>query len=47
MDYRELLMRDWDIKGEIFPDKKLCPLRQKSINSKNYFGPCYGEKCAW
>jgi hypothetical protein len=47
MDSLELLRRDWDSEGKAFPDKKLCPLRQRSVNDRNYFGPCYGEKCAW
>jgi hypothetical protein len=43
MDSLELLRRDWDSEGKAFPDKKLCPLRQRSVNDRNYFGPCYGE----
>jgi hypothetical protein len=44
MNFMESLKKDWDIEGKSFQGK-LCPLRQKEINSKNYFGPCYGEKC--
>lgn len=39
------LRSEWDIEAETV-EGKVCPLRRKQINGKEYFGPCYQAKCA-